>query len=371
MLNLRVAERGFTLIEILIAMAVFLIGVVAIIGVFPEGIRTTSKSVDDAVAGYLAQSVRDAIVDAIRHNVKDEENDNPNDGYFIRWFHDGLPATGATFRLARTFLADATDPTQWGDAAGTRYNIPDYFGGATTSFFTPGSWDYAGPPNPNATGAGGGMLTAGPQRVTLNRGWWFPDQCLSTDKFGTAAGEAASLCNANTPSGGALATDAALRNNNGVEVVRLGTLTGTTSTTAITGPLSGNRNIDFPDPLALYSFQFICQIANDLTPGGDRVDGDPTNYIPCTPFPSEYDLIPNAFYPDGPPPGALSPPSKYQDRVMKDMRPGLASITIFPFKNWRSGMTGLEGTTQTQVDRDEAREQNCVHLTQILASFTQ
>ncbi len=355
---------AFTLVEILIAMAVFLIGVVAIIGVFPEGLKTTSKSVDDTVAGYVVQSIRDALVDSIRRNVKDVEDDNADNGYWVRWFHDGLPATGATYRLPRTFPVDPDDPNHWQDTAGTKYNMPDYFkgapGGANLGTVT---WPSL-PDNPNKTGAGQGMLTpytspATAPRVTLNRGWWWPDMALQEPNDWETT---SSLLTETLPNGGATDTT---RENKGIEVVRLGTLSGTTASAR------NERNVEFPDPLSTYSFQFIGQIFNDLTPGGDTADENPTNYIPCTPFPSECELIPNPFYPDNPtpPPGLPSPP-KYEDRIRKDMRPGLMAVTFFPFKSWRPGFTGI-GAAGDQVDRDEAREQNCVRLFQFLVSFTQ
>lgn len=356
---------GFTLVEILIAMAVFLIGVVAIIGVFPEGLKTTSKSVDDTVAGYVVQSIRDALVDSIRRNVKDVENDNADDGYWVRWFHDGLPATGATYRLPRTFSIDAFDqsgpPNYWGDTGSPiTYQMPDYFGGVGASDIGNG-FSYAGPPNPNTT-----MIQPQPAgtRVTLNRGWWWPDMQLPSDDFGTGAGDIGSLMNETSPDGNGAPIGAGPTRNHGIGVVRLGTLSGTTASA------KNERNVEFPDPLSTYSFQFIGQIFNDLTPGGDTIDGDPTQYIPCTPFPSECDLIPNPFYPDNPSAGSLAGDSKYMSRVQKDMRPGLMAVTFFPFKSWRLGMTGLNASAD-QVERDEAREQNCVRLFQFLVSFTQ
>lgn len=361
---------GFTLVEILIAMAVFLIGVVAIIGVFPEGLKTTSKSVDDTVAGYVVQSIRDALVDSIRRNVKDVENDNADDGYWVRWFHDGLPATGATYRLPRTFPVEAGDqaqPNAWGDTGSPiTYNMPDYMKGA------PGSanlgtvtWPSL-PDNPNMAGSGEGMLSdlsAGGGKVTLNRGWWWPDMQLASDAFGTGAGEAGSLMDETNQNGGADPSTTS-KLNTGISVVRLGTLSGTTASA------KNERNVEFPDPLSTYSFQFIAQIFNDLTPGGDTVDDDPTSYIPCTPFPGEFQLIPEPFYPDNPAEGTMSNP-KYPDRVRKDMRPGLMAVTFFPFKSWRPGFTGVAGGSMQQIDRDEAREQNCVRLFQFLVSFTQ
>lgn len=353
---------GFTLVEILIAMAVFLIGVVAIIGVFPEGLKTTSKSVDDTVAGYVVQSIRDALVDSIRRNVNDVEEPagDTDQAYWVRWFHDGLPATGATYRLPRTFPCDAEDPTQWGDAVGTRYNLPDYFKGASVALHT-GAWDYIGQDNPNKGAKS--MLSArsaGPEtRVTLNRGWWWPDMSTTpVADWDTTS----SLMTELVSNGGAGAVPT--KSNQGVEVVRLGTLSGTTASAR------NERNVEFPDPLSTYSFQFIAQIFNDLTPGGDTIDGDPTSYIPCTPFPtdSECEMIPNPFYPDNPAGSVAS--AKYRDRVRKDMRPGLMAVTFFPFKSWRLGMTGTNGAAD-HIDRDEAREQNCVRLFQFLVSFTQ
>ena len=60
----------------------------------------------------------------------------------------------------------------------------------------------------------------------------------------------------------------------------------------------------------------------------------------------------------------------WEARIRKDYRPGLEKFTFFPFRTWRPGMTGLSGAGG-QVDRDEAREKNCVRLFQFLVSFTQ
>ena len=59
-------RRGFTLFEILIAMAVFLIGIVSILALFPVGINSSRMSTDQSVAAALAESLGDALTLALR-----------------------------------------------------------------------------------------------------------------------------------------------------------------------------------------------------------------------------------------------------------------------------------------------------------------
>ena len=54
-------EKGFTLVEILIAMVVMSVGLLGILGVFPAGIRKTAEVVEDSYAAIIAESVRNAV----------------------------------------------------------------------------------------------------------------------------------------------------------------------------------------------------------------------------------------------------------------------------------------------------------------------
>ncbi len=75
-------RRGFTLIEILIALVVLFIGIVGIIALFPIGIESTRSSVQDTNAALIAESIHHAIILAMRNaNAQGEA-----------WIvHDGCP----------------------------------------------------------------------------------------------------------------------------------------------------------------------------------------------------------------------------------------------------------------------------------------
>lgn len=82
---------GFTLLEILIAMAVFVIGVISILAVFPVGIKSSTQSTDHSVAAALAESLDDALTLALRQYSGIA---GPT-GAPVDFFHDGLPNNGA------------------------------------------------------------------------------------------------------------------------------------------------------------------------------------------------------------------------------------------------------------------------------------
>lgn len=54
-------SKGFTIVEILIAMVVLSLGLMGILGVFPAGIKMTSGIVEDSNAAIIAESVRNAV----------------------------------------------------------------------------------------------------------------------------------------------------------------------------------------------------------------------------------------------------------------------------------------------------------------------
>ena len=59
---------GFTLIEILIAIVVLVLGIVGIISLFPTAIESGNKTVEDSYAAAITQSV----VDAIKQSGRDD-----------------------------------------------------------------------------------------------------------------------------------------------------------------------------------------------------------------------------------------------------------------------------------------------------------
>ena len=81
-------RRGFTLVEILIAMAVFLIGIVSILAVFPVGIKSSTISTNHSVAMALAESLDDALTLSLR------QYDGVASVTPVRFYHDGLGASG-------------------------------------------------------------------------------------------------------------------------------------------------------------------------------------------------------------------------------------------------------------------------------------
>src|SRR5437899_3395064 len=79
-------ERGFTLIEILIAMVVLMVGLLGILAVFPTAMRSATRAVEDTYCAAISQSVVDAIHMGLRsmHGRFDDGN-----AYFI-FDHDGV-----------------------------------------------------------------------------------------------------------------------------------------------------------------------------------------------------------------------------------------------------------------------------------------
>lgn len=81
----RRSATGFTLIEILIAMAVLMIGIVGVLSIFPVGIKNVNDSVKDSTAANVAQSLYNAMIDAMRRGQTTSGQ--------VMLVHDGLPGT--------------------------------------------------------------------------------------------------------------------------------------------------------------------------------------------------------------------------------------------------------------------------------------
>ncbi|MCZ6688030.1 MAG: prepilin-type N-terminal cleavage/methylation domain-containing protein [Planctomycetota bacterium] len=89
-------ERGFTLMEILVAIFVMSVGLTGIIAVFPAGIKMGSKAVEDTYSGILAQSVIDGLKVAMREN---RFEDPKRGGTYVVFDHDGITDDPSQHRI--------------------------------------------------------------------------------------------------------------------------------------------------------------------------------------------------------------------------------------------------------------------------------
>lgn len=81
---------GFTLIEILLALAVLAIGMVGIMALFPVGLDSSRRAIEDTTSANVAESVKAALVQAMRTK--------PRTTRVVNFSHDGS-TTGLTFTL--------------------------------------------------------------------------------------------------------------------------------------------------------------------------------------------------------------------------------------------------------------------------------
>lgn len=86
------SRRGLTLIEILIALIILMVGLVGIFALFPVGIKSTQESVEDSTAALLAESFHHALIAAMRAS---RPANGANDTVEVALCHDGL--TGKRF----------------------------------------------------------------------------------------------------------------------------------------------------------------------------------------------------------------------------------------------------------------------------------
>jgi prepilin-type N-terminal cleavage/methylation domain-containing protein len=68
-------NKGFTIVEILIAMTVLSIGLLGILAVFPAGIKKTAEVVEDTYAAMITESVRNAVELGLQHARIDDGSD--------------------------------------------------------------------------------------------------------------------------------------------------------------------------------------------------------------------------------------------------------------------------------------------------------
>lgn len=100
---------GFTLIEILLALIILMVGIAGVLSLFPVGIKNVRDSVEDTTASNLAQSLNAAMTEAMRR---------PAAG-MVTVTHDGFPDGRLSFPLPVTTLAPETYPAAGGGTDAT------------------------------------------------------------------------------------------------------------------------------------------------------------------------------------------------------------------------------------------------------------
>ncbi|MBI4713130.1 MAG: hypothetical protein HY762_07520 [Planctomycetes bacterium] len=134
--------KGLTLIEILIALIVLLIGVVSILALFPNAIRSTRTSIEDTVCAKIADSVCDALTIAMRSSIP--ENRAASKPAQATLVHDGLPGDNTSYTFALPLPVDSplSKPRFFAHPAADPMNVTtvtpkpnDAFKLGTTAFF--------------------------------------------------------------------------------------------------------------------------------------------------------------------------------------------------------------------------------------------
>ncbi len=138
----RGARWGFTLVEILLAVAILVIGLLGILALFPVAIYSSKKSIEETTASLLAQSVEQSIREGLQHRkgqskdgrwtffvfqgdgVEDRippriQNASPSDDYYILLpeilTDDVKTAVDRTraYEQGKIFVYPETDGKQW------------------------------------------------------------------------------------------------------------------------------------------------------------------------------------------------------------------------------------------------------------------
>lgn len=143
----RTITSGFTILEIMIAVAILTIGLMGILALFPVAIETSRVTIQDTNGVLIAQSVEQAIREGLAHRkgqddsgrwtyflfqhdgVKDPiprriQDANPNHDYYVLLPDLDPDRAGQTtrvnaFRTAKAFVYPETDGHEWTTADGT------------------------------------------------------------------------------------------------------------------------------------------------------------------------------------------------------------------------------------------------------------
>lgn len=88
-------HSGFTLIEILIAIGILVVGLGGILVLFPAGLTSTKKAIEETQATLLAESIHSSFMSSIQ--ILNSQPVNVSKGKF-KFFYDGINAQ-TDFRL--------------------------------------------------------------------------------------------------------------------------------------------------------------------------------------------------------------------------------------------------------------------------------
>lgn len=97
-----VLEAGFTLIEILIAMVILMVGLLGILAVFPTAMRSATRAVEDTYCAAISQSV----VDAIRMGLRSMHAHFGDGRAFFIFDHDGVLYDGRPLTNPQDWQSD-------------------------------------------------------------------------------------------------------------------------------------------------------------------------------------------------------------------------------------------------------------------------
>ena len=86
----RSRRGGFTILEILIASAILVVGLVGVLALFPAGISSGRKVVEDSTAVAIARSVADAIRSGMRNNLRYRTSGSGGVFTYFVFQHDGV-----------------------------------------------------------------------------------------------------------------------------------------------------------------------------------------------------------------------------------------------------------------------------------------
>ena len=99
----RKRQNGVTLIEILLALVVMMLGIVGILALFPVALDSAKTSMEETQAAMLTDSVAQAITSGLRHGWKEPNPPIPDNSYEVVMAHDnmreGVPAVTYNYYL--------------------------------------------------------------------------------------------------------------------------------------------------------------------------------------------------------------------------------------------------------------------------------
>jgi prepilin-type N-terminal cleavage/methylation domain-containing protein len=114
-------QSGFTLMEILIAMAILMIGLLPMLAVFRTAIANLNRAIEDTYAAAIAQSVADSIRLGLKDMKVEHDSGTLNEVRFFLLEHDG----SEHFEEDRAYLktADISSPAFKGTKLGRDYVV--------------------------------------------------------------------------------------------------------------------------------------------------------------------------------------------------------------------------------------------------------